>query len=145
MRRSRIVCIPAPAMLIPDAFHRVQPGADALREGYFLIRRDRAGRVPLPVRIWFGPPLDEDGTPLDRSPRWQVMIAGEMLHMPGRVAGLTVDSLADIWPGCARWPIDEADYRYRIDLAAWAAENDPDDPHGTATGRIDPMTVPLPF
>lgn len=130
--------------MIPDLYHRDQMGADALRAGYYLIRRDRAGRVPLPVRIWFGPPL-EDGFELDRAPRWQVMVAGRLLDEAGDYGGLSVDTLSDIWPLCARWPIDADEYRYRTELAAWAAEHDPNLPHGTATGRIDPMTVALPF
>jgi hypothetical protein len=122
------------------------PGADALVEGYYLLKRRRAQRVDMPVRIWFGAPLDENGDELDRSPRWQVMIAGTLLgEEPFWIGGLNIECLADLWPACAAEPIDLNEYEFRMARAEWAAEHDPLDPFGTPGGRIDPMTAPLPF
>jgi hypothetical protein len=131
--------------MVPDPFIRHPTGADALVEGYYLIQRRRSGRVDLPVKVWFGPPVDEDGIEMDRSWRWQVRVGGLDLDEPTRVGSLRINSLDDIWPACAVNPIDKAEYDYRIERAAWAAENDPDDPFGTDSGIIDPMTAPLPF
>jgi len=59
--------------MIPDPHIRERGGADPLIEGYYLIRLDRARRVSVPVRVWYGPPNDpETGEPLDRSHRWQI-------------------------------------------------------------------------
>lgn len=132
--------------MIPDPFLRVQESADALEEGYFLLQRRRARRVDLPVRIWFGPPIDEDGEELDRSPRWQVMIAGALLGVdPWRLAGLLITSLADVWPACRNDPIEEPDYRYRMQRQEWSGQYDPEDPFGSPGSKIDPMTARLPF
>lgn len=132
--------------MIRDRFIRQQVGADALREGFFLLRRDRAGRVPLPIRIEFSQPRDEDGEPLDRSPRWQVTVAGFLLDdEPIHQDGVHVDSLADIWPVCSAHEIDEAEYDFLIKRADWSAMYDPNDPYGRPGGKIDPMTATLPF
>lgn len=132
--------------MIPNRHLRHQGGSDALIEGYYLIERFRAGRVALPIRIWFGAPLDENGVELDRSPRWQVMVAGYLLdEEPVVIGGRRIDHLSDVWPTCATNPIDEREYRYRIERAEWAAANDPSDPFATPGGKIDPLTAPLPF
>ncbi|MBX9814054.1 MAG: hypothetical protein K2X76_05070 [Sphingomonas sp.] len=133
--------------MIPDPLIQARASADGLVAGFYLLPRRRAGRVDLPVRIWFGPPEDEDGTPLDRSPRWQVAIAGTVLdfYEPVRLGGMTISALDDVWPACAAHPIDEADYRYRIARQDYAAAHDPEDPFGTPGARIDPMTARLPF
>lgn len=131
--------------MITDPFIRCQTGPERLIEGFYLISRRRANRVDMPVRIWFGAPIDEDGNELDRSPRWQVMVCGVLLDQSIHIGGIAIDTVADIWPACADAPITRDDYDYRIARAAWAAENDPHDPFGSPAGRIDPMTAPLPF
>lgn len=132
--------------MIPDPFTRDQDGADALVEGHYLIQRYRAQRVAVPVRIWFGAPIDEDGVELDRSPRWQIQIAGELLGTePLWVGGVEIADLSDFWPACAAHPIDENDYRYRIERQCWASQFDDRDPFGTPGGRVDPMSATLPF
>jgi hypothetical protein len=133
--------------MIPDIYLYEQPGADRLIEGFYLIQRRRAERVDIPVRIWFGPPLDEEtGEPLDRSWRWNIQIAGMSLGEDEiRVGGLNVSNLSDFWPACARDEIEQSEYDDRIALAAWAAEHAPDDAFATPGGRIDPMTARLPF
>ena len=136
--------------MILDPFIREREGADGLVEGYYLIQRRMARRVDVPVRIWFGPPLerDDDGkwVEMDRSPRWQINIAGELLEdEPFRFGNVWIDELGDFWPQCATCPIDQADYDYRVERQSWAAQYDPDDPFATPGGRIDPMTARLPF
>jgi hypothetical protein len=42
-----------------DVFSPRPDAADRPVEGYYAV--DRRGKVGLPVRIWFGPPIDEDG------------------------------------------------------------------------------------
>jgi hypothetical protein len=133
--------------VINDRFCRAQGGVDALREGYWLIQRRRASRVDIPVRIWFGPPDDpETGEPLDRSPRWRILIGGvEIDEEPVRLGGITFEDLTSFWPACCSDPIDEREYAYRLERQAWASEYDPFDPYGSPGGYIDPMTATLPF
>ncbi len=130
--------------MIPDAFHFERTGADPLIAGHYLVRR--GGRVDIPVRIWFGPPVDpETGEELDRSPRWQVQVGFDRLEEePVRVGGIWIEDLTDVWPSCGRFPVDEADYAYRMERATWSAQYDPDDAHAEVGGRIDPMTCTLP-
>lgn len=132
--------------MIPDPFIRERTGADPLIEGFYLIRMDRSRRVSIPVRIWFGAPADpETGEDLDRSHRWQIQIGFQLLEdEPLRIGGVTIEHLSDVWPTCARNPIDEVDWRYRLERAEWAARNDDSDPFSQLGGRIDPMTCALP-
>lgn len=113
-------------------------------EGHYLIIRP--GRVDIPVKIWFGAPLDpETNEPMDRSFRWQIQVGFHLVDdAPFFAGGIKFEALSDIWPRCARWPTDAADYAYRIERASWAAENDPNDAHARIGGRIDPMTCTLP-
>jgi hypothetical protein len=131
--------------MIDEPFLREQAGADALREGLYLIRRRRTRRVDIPVRIWFGPPRDEHGE-LDRSWRWQVELAGFLFDdEPLVLGGITFRDVGDFWPAVARDEIDEPEYRFRLERQAWAAEFDENDPFGAPGSRIDPMTATLPF
>ena len=133
--------------MIPDPYNRHQEGADALEEGFFLIHRDRASRVDIPVKIWFGAPTDPvTNELLDRSHRWQIMVGTTLLEddEPMRIGGLWIRDIADLWPACGRHRIDELEYDYRLARHDWAAEYDPTDPHGEIGGRIDPMTCALP-
>lgn len=133
-------------MLFEFPYSRQQPGVDAVEEGYYLLRRE--GRVDVPIRIWFGWPLDpETNELLERSPRWMVEINGDLAgdpDAPARIDGRPIESLVGIWPECRRWPTDRADYEYRVDRARFAQQHDPSDPFADA-GRVDPMTAPLPF
>jgi hypothetical protein len=132
--------------VIPNPFIFEQTGADPLVEGYYLIDLSRARRVSIPVRIWFGLPLDpETGIELDRSPRWQVQVGFQLLlDEPVKVGPIQIHHLTDVWPTCAKNPIDEVDWRYRLERAEWAADYDSTDPYSNLGGRIDPMTCALP-
>ena len=129
--------------MIPFPFIRERTGADPLIEGFYLIRR--SGRVAVPVKIWFGAPLDEDGEELDRSHRWQIQVGFALLdEEPMRIGGVRIEHLDDLWPACAREPVDEAEWRFLLDRAAWASEYDENDALGHMGEKIDPMTVTLP-
>lgn len=132
--------------MIHDRFTRDQGGADPLVEGYYLIDLSRAGRLSIPVRIWFGAPLDpETREELDRSPRWQIQIGFQLLDdEPLAIGGIRIQELTDVWPRCARFPIDYVDWKYRLERTSWAVDNDVDDAFANPGGRIDPMTCSLP-
>lgn len=134
--------------MVEDLFIREQDGVDALEEGWFLLKRRRAGRVDVPIRIWFGPPQDsETGAIMDRSWRWQIEINGvDALNpdQPAMISGQPVTSLEGIWPEAKTEPIDKAEYDYRVARAAWAEEHDENDPYGGTGARIDPLTATLP-
>lgn len=133
--------------MIADPYNPFPAGPEALREGYYQIERWRRGKVPVPVRIWFGVPADPlTGEPLDRSPRWQVMVGGVLIgDEPVIIGGVTISELADFWPQCARHPITVEDHDYMVGRAAWSVRHDPLDPYGSDSGRIDLMTAPLPM
>src|SRR3546814_11112653 len=61
--------------VMADRFTRDQGGTAPLVEGFYLLNLNRARRVSIPVRIWFGPPLDpETREEMDRAPRWQIQV-----------------------------------------------------------------------
>jgi hypothetical protein len=94
----------------------------------------RSGAAPVGIRIWFGQPYDPvTGELMDRSLRWQAEANGEPI------------ALEQVWPRCAREPIDEREYRFLTERAAWARENAPTSPHANPHRPIDPMTAPPPF
>ena len=132
--------------MIPDPFIRERGGADPLVEGYYLLRLDRARRVSIPVRVWFGPPRDPDTLEeLDRSHRWQIQVGYRLLEdEPLSIGGIRVDDITDVWPRVARDPIDEVDYRYRLERGEWAVQNAETAPFSQLGGVIAPMTCALP-
>lgn len=107
---------------------------DVPTAGFYRMRL-RSGGAFVGVRIWYGQPLDPDTRePMDRSLRFQAEINGRYAE------------LDRVWPGCARDPIDEAEYRHLIKVQKWANQHAPgsglDDPAGR---RIDPLSSPLLF
>lgn len=132
--------------MIHDRFTEAQGGADPLISGYYLLNLTRARRVSIPIRIWFGAPLDpETREEMDRAPRWQIQVGFELLDdEPLKIGGIRIDELSDIWPSCARSPIDAVDWEYRLERADWAAYHDEADAYSQLGGRIDPMTCSLP-
>ncbi|HDZ73740.1 MAG TPA: hypothetical protein ENH55_13425 [Aurantimonas coralicida] len=100
--------------------------ADAPREGYYLMYRVRNGPL-VPVRIYSGVTPDPDfpDNPQDRSPVLCALCDGK---------GVDVDS---VWPWCARRPITEAEYRYRLEAAAWDRRHDPASPGANPDEPID--------
>lgn len=102
-------------------------------EGFYRMAL-RSGAAPVGVRIWLGQPKDPvTGDLLDRSLRWQAEVNDDPID------------LERVWPRCAREAIDEREYRFLTQRAAWARENAPTSPHANPTRRIDPMTAPPPF
>lgn len=132
--------------MIVDRYTLAQGGAAPLVEGHYLLNLTRAGRVSIPVRIWFGPPLDpETREEMDRAPRWQIQVGFQLLDdEPLDIGGIRISELDDVWPRVARNPIDAVDWQYRLERAEWAADNAPADPFSLLGGRIDPMTCELP-
>ncbi len=127
--------------------------------GRYLMPLVRGG-VLVPVRIWFGPPPDpETRAPLDRTPRWNCEINGEIAYRctgPTREAarclwcrrdgapkcGELID-VYDAWPYCARRPVDEAEYRYRLALRAYAESHEPDAPAAQPGRKVDWLRSPV--
>ena len=132
--------------MIPDPFIHERGGADPLVEGYYLLRLDSARRVSIPVRVWFGPPRDPHTLEeLDRSHRWQIQVGFRLLEdEPLSIGGIRINDITDVWPRVARDPIDEVDFRYRLERGEWAVQNDETDPFSQLGGVIDPMTCALP-
>lgn len=133
--------------MIPDLFTRESDAPDALEEGFFLLDMHRSNRVAVPIHIWFGPPLDEEGLPMERSWRWQIEINGVPYGDPDAppcIAGRPIEHLDEFWPKCKTIRIDEADYVYRVDRANYAERYDADDPFGGTGAKIDVLTAPLP-
>lgn len=93
-----------------------------------------SGGVFVPVKIWFGAPLDPvTGEELDRAPRWQATANGEPIP------------LERVWPKCADAPIDRGEFEYLTERQAWAAKNAPDSVFANPKRRIDFLTSPTPF
>lgn len=119
-------------------------GTDAFIPG--LYRWDRRGRVPVPVRVWFGQPLDPlTGELLDRSWRWQFEFDGFTLDAFAKHLGATADDVLDnFWPKCRDSEIDPGEYQYLLDTAAHARENDPSSPFSRRGGKVDLLTASIP-
>lgn len=118
-------------------FRRHSDAADAFEEGYY--RWERRGAVPLPVRVWFGPPICPDtGEELDRSHRWQVTVDGREVGQPG------APLLEWFWPKCKAVPVDKAEHDYLIAMAAHARRHDPYSPFGQVNGKIDLLSATIP-
>ena len=132
--------------MIHDRFTRDQGGTAPLVEGFYLLSLTRARRVSIPVRVWFGAPLDpETQEEMDRAPRWQVQVGFRLLDdEPLEIGGIRISELDDVWPRVQREPLDEVDWRYRLERAELATHNDSDDAYSQLGGRIDPMTCSLP-
>lgn len=118
-------------------FEPASDAPDAFRAGTYQWRR--VGRVDVPVRIWWGPPLDPDtGRVLDRSWRWHIEVGGRSIEnwaeWQRRDPGEVLDS---IWPKVAREPIDTGRYQYLKAMKAWAVENDPYSAFASKSGKVD--------
>jgi hypothetical protein len=107
--------------------------------GLYRIRLVKGGPY-VAARIEYGPPADPiDDTPLDRAPRWQCWIDGEMIgadrdpHKAGAYR---------IWPA---HQISQDDYDHMLAISKWARENSPRDPAANPSRPIDLMTTPVPF
>lgn len=101
--------------------------------GYYRMRL-RSGGVLVGIRIWWGQPLDPiDGTPLDRSLRWNATANGRPID------------LERAWPKCAADPITEAEAAYLATVQEWGEKHAPDSPQANPQRRINPLTAPTPF
>jgi len=99
--------------------------------GFYQTRLVKGGPW-VPVRLWFGPPLDPHFPRLlDRAPCWQACANGRRFD---------VDRL---WPWCARHPISRSRYRYLIARHRWAVRWNPAMPEADPYRPIDPNTTPI--
>lgn len=89
----------------------------------------------VPVRIWYGPPLDpETGEELDRSPRWQALVNGEEVDGPNEVEW--------VWVWCSNKGITEAEYRYMLAKKEHAEKFAPELPEASPREKIDLNKLP---
>lgn len=101
------------------------PLVDVPEAGFYRTKLVRGGPW-CGVRIWFGAPPDpETGEPLDRSPRWQAEINGNLADID------------QVWPYVAGRFIDEAEYRYLTALSKHAKAWDRSLPEAKPTQAID--------
>lgn len=134
-------------MTYDDLFNPEPDGADRPIAGtYQLLLR---GRPPQPVRILFAPPIDDDtGEPMDRSPRWQMLVNGryaiiseddrdELAHPRQILWG-------DVWPRCSGSPIPYSEYAYLVARIDHAQSHDDRDAFANPRRRIDLDTVRMP-
>jgi len=101
-------------------------------EGWFKTRLVKDG-VFVPVRIWWGQPLDEDGEVMDRHMRWNALASGKYIDVER------------VWPWCGRFPISEADYRFMLDKSRWAKSYSPDRPEASPREAVDWNQTPTKF
>src|SRR3546814_7862841 len=81
---------------------------------------------------------------MDRAPRWQIQVGFFLLDdEPLSLGGIRIEELDDVWPRVARAPLDEVDWRYRVERADWAAHHAPDDPFSQLGGRSEEHTSEL--
>lgn len=98
---------------------------DAPVAGYYRWRF-RRGAPDVGICLWHGPPHEPwTGEEMDRAPRWQATANGKDIDFDR------------VWPQCAGEPIPEAEYRYLLSRAEWAAENDPNDPFASVREPVD--------
>lgn len=108
--------------------------------GLYKLRLVKGGPY-VAAKITWGPPLDPiDGTVLDRAPRWNAFLDGELIGEPGPCPHKS--GAFRIWPAHS---IDQAEYDYMIAISKWAKANAPNDPAANPTKPLDPLTTPIPF
>lgn len=131
-------------MDLETLFRRDSDAPDALREGRY--RWNRQGHVPLPVRVWYGPPVDREWPALlDRSPRWQVWIDGVPLDDYAERRRIEPhEALTRFWPKCAGSPLSAGDYRYLLAMARYARRHDGFSPFASRSGKVDLLSATIP-
>jgi len=108
--------------------------------GFYRIRLVRGGPW-VGARITYGPPLDPiDGEELDRSPRWNAFIDGELIGEPGPCPHKA--GAFRIWPAHS---ISQAEHDYLVATARWARDHAQAEPAANPRQTIDPLTAPVPF
>jgi hypothetical protein len=129
---------------IERVFVRDAGDPDGFVEGDYL--HNRRGHVAMPVRVWWGPPLDpENGGVMDRSPRWNVTIAGDSLIEDERQPDFVpIARLDDVWPRCRGGATDRGETAYRQARVEYARAADDLDPFGHPQGRLDLLTATIP-
>ena len=132
--------------MAPDDLFDPRPeGSDAPVAGFYQWLRH--GRPAVPVRIWFGPPLDpETGEEMDRSWRWQMLAAGRPVVALEEDRDGPFDPVwADVWPQVSHDPIPPSEYEFLIATIRHAESYDPDSPFAKPFRKIDLRSATLPF
>ena len=111
------------------------PFMDVPVAGFYQRKLVKRG-IFVPVKIWYGPPVDPENADLvlDRSPRWQGMVDGK----------LWTGEIQDLWISCAKHPITKAEYNYLIARSRYARRWDPDHPAANPREPIDMMKAAPP-
>lgn len=119
-------------------------GIDHFEAGYFVW--ERRGAVPVPVRAWYGQPLDPvTGERLERSWRWQFEFGGMPLERFAAMYGTSEEViLTQFWPKSRDSKIERGRYDYLVDTGKWAREHDPYNPFADARGRVDLLSASIP-
>ncbi len=124
-------------------YQRDQTGfADGLIPGTYVLRR--RGHVDLAVQVSYGPPADlEHGGDMDRSPRWEITLAG---HIMGDERGpKSIVKFEDVWPRALGFDTPHAEAAYLQARRDHAIKHSPTDPFGHRRGKVDLLTAKVPF
>lgn len=96
------------------------------------------GAAAVPLKLWFGPPVDPDtGEELDRAPRWNCIRNGESVGI--EEAAFLVDNQDPIIKGIE---IDEDEYEFLTVRNSHDREHDPESPFANPRQRIDLTKIP---
>jgi hypothetical protein len=117
---------------------------DAFEPGFY--RWERREHVPVPVRVWFGPPRDPvTGELLERSWRWQFEFNGFALETYEKALGWPAESILEsFWPRARKARIDKAEYDYLLATVEHAREHDAGSPFAGTRGRVDLLSATVP-
>ena len=104
-----------------DPFQYVRGTTTTKNPAYFAVRLCKGGpRIAL--KIYYGPPSDPlTGEPLDRSPRWQVWLSGELQE---NHADFIVHFQPDGSPVVVGEEISAEEHEYLLQLRSYAVEYD---------------------
>lgn len=99
-----------------------------------------------PVKTWYGQPLDPvTSEPLDRSPRWNVLLNGEFIDPDQLLIIIGWDGPESDMASIKGKPITEDEYLHLLEVRAWAVAHSPASPEANPRKAVDLMMAPLPF
>ncbi len=92
--------------------------------GFYRLRWGR-GKPWVPVAIWLHQDIDPATEELREDEKFLALVDGK-----------SADPLT-IWTYCAHHPIDEPDYRYRVEFGEWARQHAPNHPAANPDVQIN--------